>query len=179
MTVYSVNHCALAATKFQDFSSLRLNGSWNRGLMRRFITCSHSTLCHWLVAVCNLKNVLQSVVALSFAVSSLFLVFSRKFLIIVISTDGKGKLVPFHVIHLEWRYSIPNNNVGIKWKWVVHLKTPSLYSQVRNPWYPCNRKLGGLLFWLDVLEKLKVLYCYWDFNPWFVWPVALLLYLLY
>ena len=29
---------------------------WNRGLMRRwFITCSDSTLCHRLVAVCNLK----------------------------------------------------------------------------------------------------------------------------
>jgi hypothetical protein len=28
------------------------------------------------------------------------------FLIIVFSTDGKGKLVPFHTIHLEWRYSV-------------------------------------------------------------------------
>jgi len=169
-----VNHCALAATKFKDFSSLLyLNGSWNRGLMRRwFITYSNSTLCHRLVAVCNLKNVLQSLVALSFAVSSLFLVFSRKFLIIIISTDGKGKLIPFHTIHLEWRYSITNNNVGTEWKWVVHLKTPSLYPQVRNPWYPLNRKLGGSLFWLDVLEKLKVLYRYWDFKSWFIWPVA-------
>jgi hypothetical protein len=115
---YSVNHCALGATKFQDFSSLlRLNGSWNRGLMRRwFITCSDSTLCHRLVAVCNLKNVIQFVIALSIAVSSLFLVFSHKFLIIVISTDGTGKLVPFHAIRLEWRYSITNNNVGTKWK---------------------------------------------------------------
>jgi hypothetical protein len=78
---YSVNHCALGATKYQDFSSLLcLNGSWNRGLMRRwFIACSDNTLCHRLVAVCNLKNVIQSVVALSFAVSSLFLVFSYKF----------------------------------------------------------------------------------------------------
>lgn len=70
--------------------------------MRRwFIIRPDSTLCHRLVAVCNLKNVLQSVVALSFAVSSLFLVFCREFLIIVISTDGKGKLVPFHAVHFE------------------------------------------------------------------------------
>ena len=113
---YSVNHCALGTTKFQDFSSLRLNGSWNRGLMRRwFITCSDSTHCHRLVVMCNLKNVTQSVAALSFAVSSLFLVFSHKFLLII-STEGKGKLAPFHVIHLEWRYSTTNNNVGTKWK---------------------------------------------------------------
>jgi len=114
---YSMNHCDLGATKFQDLSSLlRLNGSWNRRLMRMwFIACSDSTLCHRLVAVCNLKNVISAVVALSFAVSSLFLVFSHKFLIIVISTDGKGKLVPFHAIHLEWRYSV-TNNVGTKWK---------------------------------------------------------------
>jgi hypothetical protein len=132
---YSVNHCNLGAIKCHDFSSLlRLNSRWNRGLMRRwFIACSDSTLFHRLVAVCNLKNVIQSVVALSFAVSILFLVFSHKFLIIVISTDGKGKLIPFHAIHLEWRYSVTNNTVGTKWKGVVHLKTPSLYAQVRNP----------------------------------------------
>jgi len=50
---------------------------------------------------CNLKNVVQSVVALCFEVSSFFTVFSHKFLIVVISTDAKGKLVPFHAIHLE------------------------------------------------------------------------------
>jgi hypothetical protein len=85
--------------------------------MRRwFITCSDSTLCHRLVAVCNLKNVIQFVVALSIAVSSLFLVFSHKFLIIVINTDGKGKLALLYAIHLECRYSITNNNVDTKWK---------------------------------------------------------------
>ena len=121
---------------------------------------------------CNLKNVTQSLVALCFTVSSLFTVFSHKSLIIVISTDAKGKLVPFHAIHLEWRYRVTINNVRTKSKWVVHFKTPSLYPQVRNPWYPLNRKLGGSLFWLDVLEKLKVLYRYWDFKSWFIWPVA-------
>lgn len=84
------------------YFALSLNGSWNRGLMRWwFIVCSDSTLCHRLLAVCNLKNVIQSVVALSFAVSSSFLIFSHKFLIIVIFTDDKGELVRFHTIHLE------------------------------------------------------------------------------
>lgn len=161
--MFTLNRCFMlhlvSVTPWTTFSSLlRLNGSWNRGLMRRwFITCSDSTLCHRLVAVCNLKNVIQYVVALSIAVSSLFLVFSHKFLIIVINTDGKGKLALLYAIHLECRYSITNNNVDTKWKWVVHLKTPSLFPQVRNPWYPFSRKLGGSLFWLDILEKLEVL----------------------
>jgi len=168
-------YCALGAKKFQDFSSLfRLNDSyWNRRLMRRwFITCSDSTLCHRLVAVCNLKNVIQSLLALCFAVSSLFPVFSHKFLIIVISTGGKVKLVPFDAIRLEWRYRVSSNNVGTKWKWVVHLRTPSLYPQVRNLWCPLNRKLGGSQFWLDILEKRKILNCHWDVNSWVVQPVA-------
>jgi hypothetical protein len=61
---YSLKHFSFGATLFQDFPSLLgLNGSnWNRGLMRRwFITW----LCHRHVAVCNLKNVIQYVVALS------------------------------------------------------------------------------------------------------------------
>jgi hypothetical protein len=118
---YSVNLC-FGGHKISWFflSLLRLNGSWNRGLMRRWLkTCSDSTLCHRPVAVCNLKNVTQSVVSLSFAVSSLLLVLSHKFVIIVISTDGKGKLVPFHAIRLEWRYSVTNNNVGTKWEWSI------------------------------------------------------------
>jgi len=57
-------------------------------------------------------------------------------------------------------------------------RPPSFYPQVRNPWYPLNRKLGGS-FWLDILEKLKVLYRYSNFNPWFVRPVVSFLYLLH
>jgi len=54
----------------------------------------------------------------------LFTVFSHSFYQ-VISTGGEGKLAPFNAIHY----------VGTKWKWVVHLKTPSLYPQIRNLWW--------------------------------------------
>jgi hypothetical protein len=87
-------------------------------------------LCQRRVAVWNIRNVLHSVVALCFAVSILFTVFSHKFY----NSHQywrKGKLVPFNPIHFEWRYAVINNNVGINWKWVVHLKTPSFYPPVR------------------------------------------------
>ena len=70
-------------------------------MCRSFISCSDNKLCHRRVAVCNRKNVLHSVLALCFPVSSLFTVFSHKLLVIVISTGGKGKLVPFNAINFE------------------------------------------------------------------------------
>ena len=48
-------------------------------MCRSFITCSDNKLCHRRVAVCNIKNVLHPVVALSFAICILFTVFSYKF----------------------------------------------------------------------------------------------------
>ena len=124
----------------------------NRGLIcRSFITCSDNKLCDRPVALCHLKNVLHSVVAFCFAVSSFFTVFSHKILIIVITTGGKVLLVPFNVIHFELRYRVTINNVGTKWKWMTHLKTPSLYHQLRILWCPLNRMLCGSQFWSDIL----------------------------
>ena len=58
------------------------------------------------------KGFLHSVEALCFTGSSLFTLFSHKFLIIVISSGGEGKLVPFHAVRFECRYRVANNNVG-------------------------------------------------------------------
>ena len=85
-------------------------------MCRSFMTCSDNKFCHRRVGVCNLKNILHCVVTLCFAVSSLFTVYRHKFLIIVSSTGGEIKLVPFNAINFECRYRVANNNVGTKWK---------------------------------------------------------------
>jgi hypothetical protein len=45
---------------------------------------------------------------------------------------GSGDIAP-HILHL-----------GTRWRWVVSFTSRPLYSQGKSPWYPLDRRLGGL-----------------------------------
>jgi hypothetical protein len=67
--------------------------------------------------------------------------------------SGKGKVVPV-LFFLElsttpWRrlgsggVAPRTLDFGIRWRWVVSFTPRPLYRQVKSPWYPLNRSLGG------------------------------------
>jgi hypothetical protein len=37
----------------------------------------------------------------------------------------------------------PFFDLGTRWRWVVSFTARPLYPQVKSPWYPLHRKLGG------------------------------------
>jgi hypothetical protein len=44
----------------------------------------------------------------------------------------------------EWRYSSTTLVLGIRWRLVVSFTLLKLYSRGKSPWYPLDRRQGGL-----------------------------------
>jgi hypothetical protein len=45
----------------------------------------------------------------------------------------------------EWKYSSHAFfGIGTRWRWLVSFTPRKLYSQGKSPWYPLDRRLGGL-----------------------------------
>jgi hypothetical protein len=72
------------------------------------------------------------------------------FLTKVFSYDVKGKvalyLIKHHAIKTYWGSGgiVPRIlELGTRWRWVVSFTPRPLYPQVKSPWYPSDRRLGG------------------------------------
>jgi len=47
-------------------------------------------------------------------------------------------------------------NLGTRWRWVVIFMPQPLYPWGKSPWYPLDRKLGGLGASLDMVVERKI-----------------------
>jgi hypothetical protein len=51
---------------------------------------------------------------------------------------------PYEGVLGEWRYTLRILDLGDRWRWVVSFTFRPLYPRGKSPWYPFDRKLGGL-----------------------------------
>jgi hypothetical protein len=54
----------------------------------------------------------------------------------------KGKVVPPHVMKVEWRFSATHSNLSTRWRQVVSIIFRCFTPMETAPQYPLNRTLG-------------------------------------